>query len=275
MAPAIPLQQAATTAVSVVFVAAAFAIYARVLTRLRAAGGQVQCHWFDLPDVLVSIVLASTFGGLVVRAALRHTEAVEMRPGDVLPSALFFAAFLAGLAWFLSFRGLRLLEVFGIRRVSFASVGGWAALLLLAAFPFVGVANAISVLLLKDEAAQQPLVELFRKAAQSGDLSTMGMIAVAGVIVAPLSEEFLFRGYFYGVGKRYAGPWLSALLTAALFAAFHASLTAFAGLFVLALALTVAYERTGSLAVPVTMHALFNATSLGLLYLQVTHRLPI
>ncbi len=101
----------------------------------------------------------------------------------------------------------------------------------------------------------------------------MGTVLLAGVILAPVCEEFLFRGFFYGVAKRYAGAPLSGFLTAALFAAFHASLTSLPGLFVLAVALTLAYERTGSLAVPITMHALFNAMSLGLLYLQSIGRL--
>ena len=52
------------------------------------------------------------------------------------------------------------------------------------------------------------------------------------------------------------------------------SLTSLPGLFLLAVALTLAYERTGSLPVPITMHALFNAISLGVMYLQATHRLP-
>jgi uncharacterized protein len=130
------------------------------------------------------------------------------------------------------------------------------------------------VLLMKDDAEQQPLVELFRSAVQRGDITTVATIALAGVILAPICEEFLFRGYFYAVGKRYVGGWISGLFTAALFAAFHGSLTSLAGLFVLAIALTVAYERTGTLAVPITMHALFNATSLGVLYLQATNQLP-
>jgi membrane protease YdiL (CAAX protease family) len=44
-------------------------------------------------------------------------------------------------------------------------------------------------------------------------------IFVAAVVVAPLVEEFLFRGYFYGVLKRYVGGLPSGLFTAALFAA--------------------------------------------------------
>ena len=278
MAPTVPnlLQQATVTAVGLVLFIAACMVYARLVARLRATGGQVRVAGFDLPDLLVSFVLASFFGGLVIKAVLSHADKTEtpLTPDHVLPSSLTFAAFVVALAAFLAFRGLRLTELFGLARMRVLQVCGWAALLLVAAIPFVGAVNAVTVLLMKNEAEQQPLVELFRAAAQRGDHSTIAIIAAAGVILAPLCEEFLFRGYFYAVGKRYLSAWISGLLTAALFAAFHASLTSFAGLFVLAIALTLGYERTGTLAVPVTMHALFNATSLGVLYLQATNRLP-
>jgi membrane protease YdiL (CAAX protease family) len=229
---------------------------------------------FDLPDLLVSTVLATFFGAFVARSALHHSQNPPLAPENVLPSSLTFATFVVGVAAFLVFRGLRLTEVFGLARLRVWQVVAWAALLLLGAMPVVGLVNAITVFILKNDAEQQPLVELFRAAAARGDISTIATVAAAGVVIAPLCEEFLFRGYFYPVGKRYVGPWISGLFTAALFAAFHASLTSFAGLFVLAIALTLAYERTGTLAVPITMHGLFNATSLGVLYLQATNRLP-
>lgn len=269
-------QQATVAVVSLALLIGACVVYARLVARLRADGGQVRVAGFDLPDLLVSFVLASSFAGLVVKAVLEHAAKPEapLTSDHVLPSSLIFAAFVVALAAFLVFRGLRLTDLFGLARLRALQVAGWAGLLLVAALPFVAAVNAVTVLVLKDQAAQQPLVELFRTAVQNGDLPTVAKIMVAGVIIAPLCEEFLFRGYFYAVGKRYVGAFLSGLFTAALFAAFHGSLTSLAGLFVLAIALTLAYERTGTLAVPVAMHALFNATSLGVLYLQASGRLP-
>ena len=59
---------------------------------------------------------------------------------------------------------------------------------------------------------------------------------------------------------------LAALLTSALFALVHVNLASLPALFYLALCLTLAYEWTGSLLVPITMHALFNTVSLVGLY---------
>jgi len=88
------------------------------------------------------------------------------------------------------------------------------------------------------------------------------------VFIQPACEEFLFRGFFYGVWKRFLGPLGGGFLACLLFAAFHGSLAAFAGLFVLAVCLNIAYERTGSLLVPIGRLALFNLTSLLVSYAQ-------
>ena len=95
--------------------------------------------------------------------------------------------------------------------------------------------------------------------------AAIGQIFFAGAVIAPICEEFLFRGFFYVVFKRYLGAVASAVLTSALFAAFHVNLAAFPSLFALALCFTIAYEATGSLLVPITMHALFNGAQLAYL----------
>ena len=45
-------------------------------------------------------------------------------------------------------------------------------------------------------------------------------------------------------------------------------------LFVLALCLTIAYEWTGSLFVPIAMHAMFNSMNLLLMYVSMVKPLP-
>ena len=138
------------------------------------------------------------------------------------------------------------------------------------ALPFAPLTAAA----LRGHTEPQPLVELFRAVAQRGDGAAMLKILIAGAVLAPVCEEFLFRGFFYAVGKRYLGPLASGFITALLFAAIHQSLSAFAGLFVLAACLTLAYERTGSLLVPIGMHALYNFTSLLFIYLMARGTIP-
>lgn len=92
-------------------------------------------------------------------------------------------------------------------------------------------------------------------------------LGVLGIVVAPVTEELLFRGALFGSLRARIGSRAAALLSSLLFAAVHGSLTALVPLFVLALVLCWVYERSGSLVAPVAVHMLNNATSLLPLFL--------
>ena len=94
------------------------------------------------------------------------------------------------------------------------------------------------------------------------DLRHRGAVILMAVIVAPVAEEVIFRGYFYGVIRRYGGRIPAILTSSLLFAAIHAHLPSVPGLILLATILCLLYERTGSLWGPITMHAAFNASTI-------------
>ena len=85
------------------------------------------------------------------------------------------------------------------------------------------------------------------------------------VALVPFAEEILFRGILLPLLIRRAGPAAGLLLTALAFAALHADLGTFPALALFSVALSLALARTGTLWVPVAMHALFNAANLALL----------
>jgi membrane protease YdiL (CAAX protease family) len=252
------------------FLAGALWIYGEVIRRIRADGGKVRAADFNLPELLMSLVFASFFGAMMFESIQRQTKGgSEVSIDAVLPSSFLFVAFSIGILAFLHFaRRLNPGHVFGLDRVSPLAALGWSCGLLLAAFPLCGAANALTMLALQGKLEPQPLVELFSEVAQAHDYSAITKIFISGVLIQPACEELLFRGFFYGVWKRYLGGLAAGVCACLLFAAFHTSLTAFAGLFVLAACLNLAYERTGSLLVPIGMHALFNFTSLLVIYLQ-------
>jgi len=253
------------------FVMIALAIYGEQTRRVMVDGGKVRTDDLGLPELLMSFVFAGFFGMLMVAALNRSgsKEAAEISIDAVLPNSVLFVVFTAGILGFLRYaRHLRLAHVFGLDQQPPLVAIGWAFGLILAAFPLAGLANAITLLLLKDGFTPQPLVKLFSDVARGQDHLSVAKIFLSGVIIQPACEEFLFRGFFYGVWKRYLGMRGAGFLTCLLFAAFHTSLPAFGGLFVLAICLNIAYERTGSLLVPIGMHALFNFTSLAVLYFQ-------
>jgi len=207
---------------------------------------------------------------IVLSALQRREHEPEVNIGKVLPNSLIFIIFTVGIAGFLRFRGLSLRQLFGFTRLPMITGLGWSCGLLLAALPLASAANALTMLFVHEKLEPQPLVDLFSKVTRNHDVSGMSIILASAVLIQPACEEFLFRGFFYAVWKRYLGPLGAGFLTCLLFAAFHTSLAAFAGLFVLAVCLNIAYERTGSLLVPIGMHALFNLTSLLILIYQQT-----
>ncbi len=88
---------------------------------------------------------------------------------------------------------------------------------------------------------------------------------LVGVVLAPISEEMLFRGFGLPLLARKIGVAPAVVLLSLFFAALHLNLPAFMPLFLISAAFSVAYLYTGSIAVPVVMHALFNAVNLGIM----------
>ncbi|MBN1662129.1 MAG: CPBP family intramembrane metalloprotease [Deltaproteobacteria bacterium] len=81
---------------------------------------------------------------------------------------------------------------------------------------------------------------------------------IAGTIVGPIAEEVFFRGVLYGFFRRW-GVFVAVVLSMLLFVLAHpicfaVSWPRIAG----GLLFAVAYEMTGSLAAPITIHALGN-----------------
>ena len=81
-------------------------------------------------------------------------------------------------------------------------------------------------------------------------------------VLGPLAEETLFRGFVYGVLKRYTDAPFAALASSLMFAIIHLHVGSLLPLCVLAMLFCIAYEITGCLLVPMLLHMIFNATSI-------------
>lgn len=265
----LPLPNSAAV-IAVFLVVVALSVYGRIALRIVAEGGKVRTGELGLPELLMSIVLASYIVLNIALGILRHgREEGAANMDAVLPSAVLFIAITAGIAGFMRYRGLRLGHILGFDYLRALPALGWVCGLTFAALPLSLAATALTSIALKENAHQQPLVELFRQLTRQSDNASIAKFLVSAVLIQPVCEEFLFRGFFYGVWKRYLGPIVSGALACVLFAAMHTNLASLGGLLVLAVCLTLAYERTGSLLVPIGMHALFNFANLLALYAQV------
>jgi membrane protease YdiL (CAAX protease family) len=102
------------------------------------------------------------------------------------------------------------------------------------------------------------------------------LIITTAIIIMPVFEEMLFRGLFQTMIRSLLEarsfrerlqnealtPWLSVALSSCLFAAVHVNAGHWPALFVLAVCMGYAYEKSGSLYRPIFIHCLFNATSI-------------
>lgn len=94
------------------------------------------------------------------------------------------------------------------------------------------------------------------------------LLVFVTVVIAPISEELLFRGAIYRFIKGQVHPRLALMLSALIFSLMHFNTMAYVPLFILGLLLARSYEVSGNIAVPIVFHALFNANTLILIALQ-------
>ena len=107
---------------------------------------------------------------------------------------------------------------------------------------------------------KQDVVKAFT---ETDDTVTLSVLVVMAVIVAPLTEEIMFRGYFYPVAKRFIGRTEAIIFSSLVFAVIHNNAMALLPLCVLAILLALAYEFTGSIWAPIGIHTLFNGATVG------------
>jgi uncharacterized protein len=136
--------------------------------------------------------------------------------------------------------------------------------------------NIVLVLLLQLVAAlggfelPQPQ-EGAREAAADPEL--LPWLIVSAVVVAPLAEELFFRGMLYQALRRRMRAWWAIAVSAIAFAGAHvfqelggpAGPVAFVLILPLGVLLGWLFERRGSLATPVAVHAAFNLVTVSLM----------
>lgn len=87
-------------------------------------------------------------------------------------------------------------------------------------------------------------------------------IVIMSLIVAPIGEEALMRGFIYPVLRRKLSVTSTIMITALLFAMLHGNIVQIVLTIPLGIALGYLYERTHNLLACISMHMLFNATAL-------------
>ena len=140
-----------------------------------------------------------------------------------------------------------------------------AAVLVLMVLPAVSLCGWLIDHFWSDPGGSNPMLDLVLR---SPDPRALACFAFTAIVLAPLFEESLFRGVLLPVvGSRWGGG-AAVLISAAVFALAHLSLSELVPLFVLGLGLGWLRWRSGRLGASVLMHALWNSlTFLNLIVL--------
>jgi len=242
------------------FLVAGVYIYISLLRQLAARAPDPEAppaRTFGWPEAFLAAVIVSFF--LLTLSGATAQRAPRMRTQDLVASAALTVGLLLALAGFLRLRRFDLNSLGGFSKIGFFRTAITGGVLILAAYPLIFLADVVTQRLLRSAPQKQAIVEMF---SESSTLEQRILIIVLAVSLAPLAEEFIFRFFLYGVMKRYFGRVVAVLASALLFAAVHAHLPSFAPLFVLGSCFAIAYEWSGSILVPMMMHALFNAITL-------------
>lgn len=263
---------AAGVVINILFLIAAVYIYASLLRQIRlrrstVSEGVPPLRSFGLAEVLLAAGIVGWLGINVAFSAL--VQSAKVGTGNLIMGAVFTVALMAFMLLFLKLRGFDLSSAAGLEKIGFGRVIATGLVLLFAAYPLIIFADLITQRFFGAGSSKQTIVELFN-ASQS--IEQRMLIIFIAVVIAPAAEEFIFRFFIYGVLKQYAGAVLALIASALLFAGVHAHVPSFAPLFVLAGCFTVAYEWSGSLLVPMTMHSIFNSLSLIALAFPETFR---
>lgn len=90
------------------------------------------------------------------------------------------------------------------------------------------------------------------------------------VVIAPVAEEILFRGYLYGKLKKFVPVWLAIMATSILFGLVHGAWNLAIDTFALSVVLCLLREVTGSIWAPILLHMTKNGIAFYLLFINPT-----
>jgi membrane protease YdiL (CAAX protease family) len=227
----------------------------------------VRTDWppWTAPLALLSGLLLAALGGVVVDVpaaafGVKITSS-HVPPGiEIADTAVQDAAFVLAAVIFAQIGGRKVHAwQFGLRPTRLWRAVGLVVAVLVAFLLFS---------LIWDVAFNVQKEKLLEKLGANEGTALLVLSAGLTCVVAPICEEFLFRGYVFTALRNWKGTWPAALLTGLVFGAVHAGSAPAIDLLPLAalgVGLCLLYARTGSLYPCIAAHSLNNSLAFGLL----------
>lgn len=217
--------------------------------------------WTAPAALLISLTLTLFVGVLlgVVVVVAGSTVSAHQSTVDIVGTFLQDVALVGTAVVFARLAGGRWRpRDFGLRPTRLGAAVGWATLGLVTSLVFTAAFSAA----LHNHQKEQVLHQL--GADREGPARYF--VALLVCVVAPMAEEFFFRGYFFTALRGWRGTVPAVLLTGLTFGAVHvgsAPLVYLVPLAVLGMILCLVYLRTGSLYPCVGLHMVNNCLAFG------------
>ena len=156
--------------------------------------------------------------------------------------------------------------------------GAWQSGLatFLIVLPVVTVVNVVWLEVLKLLGLPVVQQDLLRMFTQAEDPALIILMVVLATMVAPVTEELLFRATLFRYLRTRVPRWIALVVPGTIFAALHVNWTTLDGLpslvplITLAVIFSLAYERTGRISTAIIAHGLFNLHTILLLLSGIT-----
>ena len=216
---------------------------------------------FGIPDALC----AGTLGLWMISVITHSIDAPQVISLQaIIVNSVLYGSLILGICGVIGFLGNSPITIFGLQPARFPKAAFTGVLWLIITYPLILMTQETVQRFTGSADDSQLIVRYFL---EHPDLHHRIAVILMAVIVAPVAEEIIFRGYFYGVIRRFGGRIPALLTSSLLFAAIHVHLPSIPGLFILAMILCFLYERTASLWAPIALHAAFNASTIIFLIL--------
>lgn len=110
------------------------------------------------------------------------------------------------------------------------------------------------------------------KAFVAGDVEQIIKSVIFACLLAPFTEEIMFRGLLFGWLRKKVGSTPAMIISSLLFAAWHFDLNGFVQYFALGLVLSAVYNRTRNLWISILIHALWNCWVVSTVYWVTSYK---
>jgi membrane protease YdiL (CAAX protease family) len=225
------------------------------------AKGKVPTYFYNPMDLIgLGFIFLLFFAAAVSTARITETREVILTPAALVVS-IGSQFLMAGVVVAIVIWRVRPIEWLGLHWKSWPWVFLIAPTAVVAMWGFFSILQVTGYMHWMESLGGETVQETVKILQTSKDPLLLGLMSLAAVIVAPLCEEIVFRGYLYPAAKKFTGRWIAALCSALVFSALHGNMTALFPLFIFGLVLVFVYEKTGSLWAPIAVHLCFNGAT--------------